>query len=100
MPIQRYKPEQIVTMLRQIEVSIANWTRVHYDRSFGCSAFLAVLLALITPFFWAMFAPLAPAAVQVRFTLTTTPGKFLLTWDKQWQFLGRARARWCRLCGK
>ena len=24
MPIQRYKPEQIVTMLRQIEVSIAN----------------------------------------------------------------------------
>jgi hypothetical protein len=32
MPIKRYKPEQIVTMLRQIEVSIANrcsvlWTR-------------------------------------------------------------------------
>ncbi len=24
MPMQRYKPEQIVTMLRQIEVSIAN----------------------------------------------------------------------------
>ena len=24
MPIQRYKPEQIVTMLRQIEVGIAN----------------------------------------------------------------------------
>jgi hypothetical protein len=24
MPIKRYKPEQIVTMLRQIEVSIAN----------------------------------------------------------------------------
>ena len=24
MPIQRYKPEQIVTMLRQIEVSLAN----------------------------------------------------------------------------
>jgi transposase-like protein len=24
MPIQRYKPEQVVTMLRQIEVSIAN----------------------------------------------------------------------------
>ena len=24
MPIQRYKPEQIVTMLRQIELSIAN----------------------------------------------------------------------------
>jgi len=24
MPIQRYKPEQIVTMLRQIEVSVAN----------------------------------------------------------------------------
>jgi len=24
MPIQRYKPEQIVTTLRQIEVSIAN----------------------------------------------------------------------------
>jgi hypothetical protein len=26
MPIQRYKPEQIVTMLRQIEVGIANAT--------------------------------------------------------------------------
>ena len=26
MPIKRYKPEQIVTMLRQIEVSIANGT--------------------------------------------------------------------------
>ncbi len=24
MPLQRYKPEQIVTMLRQIEVGIAN----------------------------------------------------------------------------
>jgi hypothetical protein len=24
MPIKRYKPEQIVTMLRQIEISIAN----------------------------------------------------------------------------
>jgi putative transposase len=24
MPIKRYKPEQIVTMLRQIEVSVAN----------------------------------------------------------------------------
>ena len=24
MPIKRYKPEQIVTMLRQVEVSIAN----------------------------------------------------------------------------
>ena len=26
MPIRRYKPERIVTVLRQIEVAAANWT--------------------------------------------------------------------------
>src|SRR5450759_4617943 len=31
MPIKRYKPEQIVTMLRQIEVSIANGKTHHAD---------------------------------------------------------------------
>jgi hypothetical protein len=44
---------------------------------------LAVIFALIAPFVWARFAPLAPATVRVKFTLTTTPGKFLFTWDKQ-----------------
>ena len=28
MPLQRYRPEQIVTMLRQIEVGIANDNRL------------------------------------------------------------------------
>ena len=36
MPMQRYKPEQIVTMLRQIEVAVANG-RIE-DRRFGVTA--------------------------------------------------------------
>jgi hypothetical protein len=44
---------------------------------------LAVIVAPFVPFFWAMFIPLAPATVQVRATLTTTPAKFLFSWDKQ-----------------
>jgi hypothetical protein len=31
MPIQRYKPEQIVTMLRQIEVGIANGKTLYHS---------------------------------------------------------------------
>jgi len=33
MPIKRYKPEQIVTLLRQIEVEIANGTTTVWSKN-------------------------------------------------------------------
>jgi hypothetical protein len=41
MPIQRYKPEQIVTMSRQIEVSIANGKSVLHDNLDKCAFYAA-----------------------------------------------------------
>jgi hypothetical protein len=46
MPIKRYKPEQIVTMLRQIEVGIANGkTTCRHSTTLApaCRAFIKVI---------------------------------------------------------
>ena len=40
MPMKKHKPEQIVTLLRQIEVEIANGETTHRSRSTGIPSHL------------------------------------------------------------
>jgi hypothetical protein len=65
MPMKRYKPEQIVTMLRQIEVSIANAPlqacKGSRDHAAGVEANIRLLFRL---FIWILLLRSLPAGVE------------------------------------